>query len=92
MMIYWIISSLRPRWPLAESAFVAGGVAAGVELFKLYRTPPLDAFRHTLAGALLLGRVFAVWDLIAYASAIAAAALIDRAIRARISRAPAPHA
>jgi len=81
LMIYWIISSLRPRRPIVESAFVAGGVTAAVELFKLYHAPSLDAFRLTLPGALLLGRVFSSWDLVAYAFAISTGALADRAIR-----------
>ena len=83
LMIYWIVSSLFPRWPIGRSALVAAGVATTVELFKLVHTPSLDAFRLTLPGALLLGRVFALWDLVAYAAAIVAGALLDRAIRTR---------
>ena len=81
LMIYWIVSSLFPRWPIGRSALVAGLIASAVELFKLVHAPSLDAFRLTLPGALLLGRVFALWDLVAYAAAIVAGALLDRAIR-----------
>ena len=35
----------------------------------------------TLAGALLLGRIFSVWNIVAYWFGIAAAALADRTIR-----------
>ena len=83
LMIYWLVSSIRGRWSLMHSALVAGAVALAVELFKLYSAPSLDALRLTLAGTLLLGKVFSAWNLIAYAFAIAAAALADRALRAR---------
>ena len=81
-MGYWIVSTIRPRWPLAQSASVAGAVAFGVELFKLYHAPALDAFRLTLTGKLLLGRVFSPWDLLAYAVATVVGALLDRLVRA----------
>ena len=92
MMVYWIVSAIRRRWPVPRSALAAAVVATAVECFKLCHTPALDALRRTLPGALLLGRVFSVWDLFAYALAIALAALIDRAIRARLSPGAAPHA
>jgi len=83
LMIYWIVSPLRPRWPIPRATLAAGVVATAVELFKLYHAPWLDGFRLTFAGALLLGRIFSVWDLIFYALAITAGAFADRAIRAR---------
>ena len=43
------------------------------KLFRLYHTPWLDGFRLTTAGALLLGRVFSLWNMLAYAIGIAAA-------------------
>lgn len=70
LMIYWIVSSARPLWPLTRGALVSGAIALCVELFKLYHAPLLDAFRLTLPGKLLLGRVFSLWDLVAYAVAI----------------------
>jgi hypothetical protein len=81
LMIYWIVSSIRPRWSMAQNALAAGAIASAVELFKLYHSPTLDSFRLTLPGALLLGRVFSVWDLLAYSVAITAGALVDCAIR-----------
>ena len=83
LMIYWIVSSVRPRWPLTQGALLSMAIATAVELFKLYHTPWLDAFRRTLPGTLLLGRVFAAWDLLAYAVAIFAGMLADRAMRSR---------
>lgn len=81
LMIYWIVSSVRSLWPLTRGALVSSAIALCVELFKLYHAPMLDAFRLTLPGKLLLGRVFSPWDLVAYAVAIIAGVLADRAIR-----------
>jgi hypothetical protein len=83
LMIYWIVSSIRPRWPVSQSALAACAVATAVELFKLVHAPALDVFRMTLPGALLLGRVFSPWDLVAYAFAIVLGAVADRGIRSR---------
>lgn len=85
MMIYWIVSTIGRRWPLCRAALVAFAIALSVEVFKLYHTPALDAFRLSLAGKLLLGRVFSPLNLIAYAIAIVAACLADRAIRLRLA-------
>ena len=57
-------------------------LTTAVEFAKLYHSPALDAFRLTLPGILLLGRFFSVWDMLAYWSAIAAGAWLDRALRA----------
>lgn len=57
----------------------AGVVTAGVEWFKLYRSPGVDWFRGTVLGVLLLGRFFAWWDVVAYWAAIAIAVAADEA-------------
>ena len=81
LMIYWIVSSVRPRWPVAKAVSAAAVIATAIELFKLYHVPALDHFRLTLPGALLLGRVFSMWDLVAYSVAIVVGATADCAIR-----------
>lgn len=86
LMIYWIVSSICPAWPLKRGALVSSAIALCVELFKLYHAPHLDAFRLTLPGKLLLGRVFSLWDLVAYAVAIMVGFLADRAVQSRIRR------
>ena len=86
LMIYWIVSSVRPLWSLLRGAIVSSAVALCVELFKLYHTPLLDAFRLTLLGKLLLGRVFSLWDLVAYAVAIIVGVLADHMIRSGMWR------
>ena len=81
LMIYWLVTTLLPRFSLARGAVLAGILAAAVELLKLYRTPSLDAFRLTLPGILLLGRFFSLWDIVAYWLAIALGAIIDSRMR-----------
>jgi Protein of unknown function (DUF2809) len=84
-MVYFLLAciagSFRPRIRPARIATAALAVAVCVELFRLYHTPWLDAFRLTTAGALLLGRVFSLWNILAYAIGIAAACVFDPARR-----------
>ncbi|MGA2851683.1 MAG: DUF2809 domain-containing protein [Terracidiphilus sp.] len=87
VMIFWIFSALIPQWPLMRIALLSGTVATAVEIFKLYRSPGMDAFRLTLAGKLTLGRVFSGWDIAAYWVAIAAGMALEFAIRRASSRA-----
>jgi hypothetical protein len=82
LMIYWIVSALLPRWQrLLSVAMLAAAIATAVEFLKLYHSTALDAFRHTLPGILLLGRIFSVWDILAYWLAISAGVLADSALR-----------
>lgn len=80
------------RWWVAPLA--AAGIALASELFRLYHAPALDAFRTTLAGALLLGRVFSGWNLVAYVLGIALALplhqWITQAARGREMAEPRP--
>lgn len=74
-MVYLLVTvalPARPRLQIGLSLIIA--IAA--ELFRLYHTPWLDAFRLTLAGALLLGRIFSVWNIVAYIAGIAVTAAI----------------
>jgi hypothetical protein len=81
VMIYWIASTALARWRLAVVGLIAGATATGVEFFKLYHSPAMDAFRLTLTGMILLGRYFSERDIVAYWVAISAAAWIDERIR-----------
>lgn len=81
LMVYWVCSSLLPRLSFQRACLVAGTVATGVEFLKLIHTPWPDAFRLTLPGILLLGRIFSGWDILAYWAAIGAGALVDARIR-----------
>jgi len=76
-MVYFLIAAvLANRRPLVL-ALLAGVIESLVEFSRLYHTPGLDAFRLTLAGALLLGRVFNAWHFLLYWAAVAFAALLD---------------
>jgi hypothetical protein len=75
--IYWLISTLLSRTRLPALLLLSGSIATAVELFKLFRSPDVDAFRSTLPGVLLLGSHFSPWDIAAYWIAIAAAAVCD---------------
>lgn len=86
MMIYWVVSSLLPAWQVPRTAILAGVIAALVELLKLVHTPALEAFRHTLAGVLLLGRIFSWRDIAVYWLAIAVAAMVDWRLRGSQSK------
>lgn len=72
------------RWWVTPLA--AAVIALGSELFRLYHAPALDAFRMTLAGALLLGRIFSPWNLVAYGLGMALALPLHLWLRARLRR------
>jgi hypothetical protein len=79
--IYWVITAVAGRMPIARAAVVSGAIATAVEFFKLYRSPGVDAFRRTLPGVLLLGRYFSWRDIVAYWIGIAVAATVDQRMR-----------
>lgn len=85
-MVYLLIAATLPRqktgivWPLATTLAIA------VELLRLVHTPWLDAFRETTAGALLLGKVFSLWNILAYTLGITLAALISDWLGGKVSR------
>jgi hypothetical protein len=77
-MVFFLVAiatrdQLRPR-----IALMSISIAVCVELFRLVHAPWLDAFRQTMAGALLLGRIFSLWNMLAYGAGIALGMLLDR--------------
>ncbi|CAO4147373.1 DUF2809 domain-containing protein [Methylorubrum thiocyanatum] len=82
-MVYGLVALVRPTAATGRLAAVALALAVLVELFRLVHTPELDAFRRTLAGQLLLGRIFSVWNVVAYAIGIGLAAGLDAGTRRR---------
>jgi hypothetical protein len=86
MMIYWMSSSVLPSWRAEYIGLLSGVVATSVEFFKLYHAPVLEAFRHTIAGVLILGHVFSFKDIAVYWIAIAIAAGLDRSLRHWMNR------
>ncbi|SCB25588.1 ribosomal maturation YjgA family protein [Rhizobium lusitanum] len=81
-MVYWLLATIFVSSRPFRIAAVALILAVAGELFRLWHTPTLDAFRLTTAGALLLGRVFSLWNIAAYATGIAAALALDRILSA----------
>lgn len=83
LAIYWLLSAFGRSVPRA--GLWAFALAAAVECGKLLCWPPLDAFRRTLTGRLLLGRVFSFRDLLAYAVAIACGLWLDLRLRRTVA-------
>jgi hypothetical protein len=77
-MVFFLVALAWPALSRVRITAIAGTIAIAVELFRLVHAPWLDAFRLTLAGALLLGRIFSPWDILAYGIGIRLAALLDR--------------
>ena len=89
-MVFFLVALAAPNLSRARVAVIAAAIAVAVEMFRLVHAPWLDAFRLTLAGALLLGRIFSGWDLLAYGVGILFAAGLDRlAIPSIAKQAPA---
>jgi Protein of unknown function (DUF2809) len=76
-MVFFLLATLLPQQPLGRLAALALVLAALIEFTRLYHTPWLDAFRLTLAGALLLGRIFSWLNILAYGLGIALAAWFE---------------
>jgi hypothetical protein len=81
LMIYWVVSALLPCWRIQSAVLLAGAIATAIEFLKLCHAPALEAFRLTLPGIVILGRIFSFRDILAYWLAILAGGLLDRAMR-----------
>lgn len=89
-MVHFLVAVAAPRAGLCGRAAAASFIAVAVELIRLYRAPWLDDFRMTAAGALLLGRVFSLWNIVAYGVGILGGGAAERlAARASSRRQPA---
>jgi hypothetical protein len=91
-MVFFIVAIAAPRLSRRKAATISAVIAVCVELFRLVHAPWLDGFRLTLTGALLLGRIFSAWDILAYGAGIGLALGLDRLVaKALIKEPPAPH-
>jgi hypothetical protein len=86
-MVFFLVAMSASRLPRTNIALIATVIAVGVELFRLLHTPWLDAFRLTLPGALLLGRIFSMWNMLAYGAGIGLAMALDWISARRVGRA-----
>jgi hypothetical protein len=80
-MVFLLVAIVARGQPRLRIALIAIAIAVCVELFRLVHTPWLDEFRPTLAGALLLGRVFSPWNMVAYGAGIGLGLVLDRGVR-----------
>jgi hypothetical protein len=75
--LYWFLAAILPKLrPIAVATF-AILIATLLELSRLLPIPPIDTFRLTFAGKILLGRYFSVKNIAAYILAIALVAALD---------------
>jgi hypothetical protein len=77
-MAFFLVAIAAPDQPRWSVALISAVLAVCVELFRLVHTPWLDDFRLTTWGALLLGRVYSPWNMLAYGVGIALGVLLDR--------------
>lgn len=85
-MVYLLVAAALLLQKTAIVWLLANSLAIAVELSRLVHTPGLDAFRETMAGALLLGKVFSLWNILAYTLGIALAALIKQWLGGKVCR------
>ena len=77
-MVFFLVAMAASRASRPSIALISAAIAVGVELFRLIHAPWLDAFRLTLPGALLLGRIFSAWNMLAYGVGIIFVMGLDR--------------
>lgn len=91
VMVFFLVALavglIEPATSARRMAIAAGTIAVLVEFSRLIHAPLLDTFRLSTAGALLLGRVFSLWNLVAYLVGTLAAATLDRALLTFVRRA-----
>jgi hypothetical protein len=75
--LYWFLATLLPKLRPAILTTLAILIATLVELSRLIPIAPIDAFRETFAGKILLGRYFSLKNIAAYILAITLAATFD---------------
>jgi hypothetical protein len=85
-MVFLLVGVLLPRLSRAQIAAIAVVIAVAVEFSRLVHTPWLDAFRLTTTGALLLGRIFSLWNLVAYLVGIVTGIWLDSRVARFLTR------
>ena len=91
-MVFFLVATAGSRLSRRRIALGAAAIAVAVELFRLVHAPWLDAFRLTLPGALLLGRIFSPWNMLAYGAGIVLGVLLDHWAVGTSAKAPRhPH-
>jgi Protein of unknown function (DUF2809) len=75
--LYWFLAALLPKLRSQLLAALAITIATLVELTRLIPIAPIDAFRLTLPGRILLGRYFSLKNIAAYIVAVTLTAAFD---------------
>jgi hypothetical protein len=88
--LYWFLATVLPKLRPPALAPLALAIATLLELTRLIPIAPIDTFRQTFAGQILLGRYFSFKNIAAYILAIALAATFDHLFIADYSTRPAP--
>src|SRR5258707_15779133 len=88
--LYWFLAALLPKLRPRAVATIAILIATLLELSRLVPIAPIDAFRLTFAGKILLGRYFSLKNIAAYVVAIAITATVDRLFIESISKPAQP--
>jgi hypothetical protein len=84
--VFFVVALAASSLPRPSIALIAASIAVGVELFRLVHEPWLDAFRLTMPGALLLGRIFSPWNMLAYGAGIVLGMLLDRFVTSVLAK------
>lgn len=85
-MVFLVVALALPGGGTRRIAFISAAVAIVVEFSRLHHTSWLDDFRLTTAGALLLGRHFSLWNIVAYLFGILFGASIDGFLAGRAGK------
>ena len=80
--LYWFLAAILPKLHPRAVATLAIAIATLLELSRLVPIAPIDAFRLTFAGKILLGRYFSLKNIAAYLLAITLTASLDRVLLA----------
>ena len=83
-MVFLVVAIAGSNLSRRSIALISAAIAVCVELFRLVHAPWLDAFRLTLMGALLLGRIFSPWNMLAYGVGIVLGMWLDRSARSAV--------
>jgi Protein of unknown function (DUF2809) len=81
--LYWFLATLLPKLRPQAIAALAITIATLLELSRLVPIAPIDAFRLTFAGKILLGRYFSIKNIAVYILAIALTAMLDSSLVTR---------
>jgi hypothetical protein len=78
LMVFFIMGFIFKDSTTRRTAIISTVFSIGIEFAKLYHTPGLDAFRHTLMGGLLLGHGFSWGNILCYITGITVGVMCER--------------